>query len=69
MEDFKRYYIVEDIQNMSISEYAGIRTTLYEQNNIILWGTQSYDYYLSMYVETGDEIYLERMLEKVEIDG
>jgi hypothetical protein len=63
-----RVYTAEDIQNMSFSEYAGLRNIIYAQTYGILWSRESYDYYLSMYVETGDEIYLERMLEKVEIN-
>lgn len=68
MDASKHRYTVEEIQNMSVAEYAAVRNKLYDQTYGILWSRESYDYYLSMYVEIGDEIYLERMLEKVEID-
>ncbi len=68
MDVSKHMYTVEEIQGMTMAEYAAVRTSLYSQAYGILWNRESYDYFMNMYVETGDEIYLERMLEKVEID-
>lgn len=64
MEGFSTYS-ASDIRGMSMSEYADFRDQLFSANYNMLWAGESYEYYLEKYVETGDEIYMARMLEKV----
>ncbi len=64
MDGYRPIY-VEDIQAMSMAEYAKLRNELFMGNYNLLWGNESYEYYLEKFVETGDPIYMDRMLEKV----
>jgi hypothetical protein len=54
----RRTYTADDINQMSISEYAAIRPKLFfdpaQENN--------YGYYRNLWVETGEIEYLEKMM-------
>ena len=65
-----RKLTVDDIQNMSMEQYANMREMLLYKNSSVYLeeDTNSYVYYRQQYVNTGNEDDLERMLEHVETD-
>lgn len=62
---------VDDIQNMSMQEYAVFRQAAFTSGMIFSQetGTNSYAYHRQQYIDYGNENDFERMLEHVETDS